>query len=216
MSLVLFDLDRTVLAVNSATLWVRRQWREGRLPAHRMALAGWWLSLYRLGLMQADRALHDAVASLAGASEEELEARTRLFWDQECAASVRPGARTALDLHRREGRRRVLCTSSSAWISRCAVEALALDGYLCTEVEAADGRLTGKIAGTPNFGAGKLVNLKRFAAGAGVPLAEVWFYTDSAADLPLLRAVGHPVCVAPDPRLRREALRRGWPVEDWG
>jgi len=216
MPLALFDLDRTLLSVNSASLWVRRQWREGRLPTGKLALAGWWLGLYRLGLMQADRALYDAVATLAGQREEDLEARTRTFWVEECLPALRPGARAAVERHRAQGHRTALCTSSSAWISRCAVEALDLDDHLCTRVEVVDGTLTGRIAGTPNFGAGKLTNLEQYAAAAGISLGNVWFYTDSAADLPLLRAVGHPVCVAPDPRLAREARLKGWAVEDWG
>ena len=35
------------------------------------------------------------------------------------------------------------------------------------------------------------------------------------ADLPLLEVVGHPVLVAPDPRLRRWGRSRGAPVADW-
>ncbi|MGB9880172.1 MAG: HAD family hydrolase, partial [Anaerolineae bacterium] len=37
--------------------------------------------------------------------------------------------------------------------------------------------------------------------------------TDSHSDLPLLELVGHPVAVNPDPRLKRVAQKRGWPVE---
>jgi phosphoserine phosphatase len=33
--------------------------------------------------------------------------------------------------------------------------------------------------------------------------------------VPLAEAVGEPVIVNPDPRLRREAGRRGWPVLDF-
>ena len=215
MPLALFDLDRTVLAVNSATLWVRRQRREGRLSAPDLALAGWWLGLYRLGLMRADRTLHRAVASMAGQPEAELEARTQVFWREECRTSIRPGARAAIARHRALGHRTALCTSSSAWISRCATAELSLDDYLCTEIEADGPLLTGRILGVPNFGAGKLVKLEAYAARHGFPLDEVWFYTDSAADLPLLLAVGHPICVAPDPRLKSAARRRGWPVERW-
>ena len=47
-------------------------------------------------------------------------------------------------------------------------------------------------------------------------LAEAWFYTDSMSDRPMMEAVRYPVAVNPDPRLRRLALKRGWPVEDWG
>jgi HAD superfamily hydrolase (TIGR01490 family) len=215
VALALYDLDRTAIAVNSATLWVRRQWREGRLSAGNLALAGWWLSLYRLGVMRADKALHQAVASMEGQPEAELERRTGVFWQEECVHAVRPGARRAIERHRAQGHRNVLSTSSSPWISRLAVQELGLDGYLCTEIEVVDGLLTGRIAGTPNFGQGKLTRLAAFARERGIALADVWFYTDSAADLPLMEAVGHPVCVAPDPRLAREARRRGWPVEDW-
>ncbi len=215
MALALFDLDRTAISVNSATLWVRRQWREDRLSASNLVMAGWWLSLYRLGVMRVDNALHQAVASLDGQSEAELEHRTGVFWREECLHAVRPGAREAIERHRAEGHRVVLCTSSSPWISKLAVVELGLDDYLCTEIEAVDGVLTGLIRGTPNFGEGKLVNLERYAGERGIDLEDVWFYTDSAADLPLMLAVGHPVCIAPDPRLAREARRRGWPVERW-
>ena len=215
MALALYDLDRTALAVNSATLWVRRQWREDRLSTGNLVRAGWWLSLYRLGVMHADRALHEAVASMEGQPEAELARRTGIFWDEECLHTVRPGARRAVERHRSLGHRNVLSTSSSPWISRLAVAELGLDDYLCTEIEVVDGLLTGRIAGTPNFGQGKLTRLQAFAAQRGIALEDVWFYTDSAADLPLMLAVGHPVCIAPDPGLAREARRRGWPIEDW-
>jgi phosphoserine phosphatase len=46
-----------------------------------------------------------------------------------------------------------------------------------------------------------------------VDLKASFFYTDSISDLPLLEQVGHPIAVNPDPRLRRIARSRGWPVE---
>jgi phosphoserine phosphatase len=152
---------------------------------------------------------------MEGQPEAELARRTGIFWEEECVSTVRPGAQRAVQRHRELGHAGMLSTSSSPWISRLAVAELGLDGYLCTEIEVVDGLLTGRIAGTPNFGQGKLTRLQAYAGRRGVSLADVWFYTDSAADLPLMLAVGHPVCVAPDPRLAREARRRGWPVEDW-
>jgi phosphoserine phosphatase len=66
------------------------------------------------------------------------------------------------------------------------------------------------------FGAGKLGYAEAYARERGVSLSDCWFYTDSYSDLPVLERMGHPVMVNPDPRLRREAERRGWPVEWWG
>jgi phosphoserine phosphatase len=60
------------------------------------------------------------------------------------------------------------------------------------------------------------VQAESFAREANVGLGECAFYTDSYADLPVLKAVGRPVAVNPDRRLRREATRRGWEVVDWG
>jgi HAD superfamily hydrolase (TIGR01490 family) len=215
VALALYDLDRTAIAVNSATLWVRRQYHEGRIGTVTMIEAGFWLSLYRAGLMRADRALYRAVASMEGQPEDDIAERTAAFWREECLHTIRPGVHEALEHHRSLGHANVLSTSSSPWISRLAVAELGLDGYLCTEIESVDGVLTGRIAGTPNFGQGKLTRLQAYAAERGIALEDVWFYTDSAADLPLMLAVGHPVCIDPDPKLARIARQRGWPTEDW-
>ena len=215
MALALYDLDRTAIAVNSATLWVRRQYREGRIGTLTVIEAGWWLSLYGLGLMRADRALHRAVAAMGGQPEDDIAIRTLTFWREECLHTIRPGARRAIERHGQQGHANVLSTSSSPWISRLAVAELGLDDYLCTEIEVVEGELTGRIAGTPNFGQGKLTRLQAFASARGIALEDVWFYTDSAADLPLMEAVGHPVCIDPDPKLTRIARQRGWSTEDW-
>lgn len=61
----------------------------------------------------------------------------------------------------------------------------------------------------------KLDVARRHAAERGVALADCYFYTDSVRDLALLAEVGHPLVVNPDRRLRREAVRRGWPIEHW-
>ena len=43
-------------------------------------------------------------------------------------------------------------------------------------------------------------------------LSASYAYTDSASDLPMLEAVGHPVAVNPDAKLERHARRNGWPI----
>ena len=80
----------------------------------------------------------------------------------------------------------------------------------------AEGLHTGQPLGEVCFGEGKRLHAEAYAAEAGVPLSACAFYTDSYSDLPVLEVVGRPVAVNPDRRLRREALRRGWPVVDWG
>ncbi len=210
-----FDLDRTVLDVNSASLWVRREVREGYVTLGQALRAGMWIGAYHLGFARMEQAIRDAIASLAGREEAALRARTRAFWEEEVLPAVRPAAREAVARHHAAGELAVLLTSSSVYLSELAAAELGLDGFLCNRFEVRDGRFTGAAVEPLCFGPGKLVHARAFLDERGLSLDRAAFYTDSVSDLPVLEAVGRPVAVTPDPRLAREARRRGWPVEDW-
>ena len=217
MAIAFFDLDLTVLAKNSGGLWVRSELRSGFITRWQALRALGWLVRYQLGSARLDDAILESIASLEGALEAEVKARSLAFYEREVKHLVRPGARAALALHREKGDRVWLLTSSSNYLSEAVVADLSLDGALCNrfEVDAA-GRYTGRPKGTLCFGRGKVEEARRCAEEQRVPLADCTFYTDSASDLPMLEAAGHPVAVNPDPRLRRIASKRGWPVIDWG
>ena len=57
--------------------------------------------------------------------------------------------------------------------------------------------------------------IRALAANEGLDLSQCWAYSDSANDLPMLTAVGHPVAVNPDVTLKRIARENGWPVRDF-
>ena len=209
-----FDLDLTVLACNSATLWIRREVRLGFLPKRDAARAAIWIGLYQLGFARIESAIVGAIAQLEGADEAAMRARTLDFWS-EIADQIRPGATEAIARHLAAGHHLYLLTSSSNYISDPVVTLLGLDGALCTRFEARDGVFTGRPDGALCYGPGKVDHANALAARLGSSLADASFYTDSYSDLPMLESVGRPVAVHPDPRLSRHARRRGWPIEDW-
>jgi HAD superfamily hydrolase (TIGR01490 family) len=210
-----FDLDRTLLSVNSATLWVKRELRLGYISKWSALRGAMWLGLYELGFGRMDDAVRSAIASLEGQAEDEIRARTTAFWHEEVADQIRPGAYAALEAHRSQGEPPVLLTSSSNYLSQLAADALSIDQVCCNRFQVQDGMFTGEPVEPLCFGAGKLVHATSTAQRMGLALSECAFYTDSHSDLPVMEAVGRPVAVHPDPRLRREAQRRGWPIVDW-
>lgn len=107
-----------------------------------------------------------------------------------------------------------LLTTSSTYLSRELAAELGCDGYLCNEMHVADGLFTGGVALPLCFGAGKTTRAAAPAAELGVPMADCTYYGDSYGDVPVLLAVGSPVAVNPDPRLRRFARRRAWRIVD--
>lgn len=217
MSIAFFDFDKTLISRNSGSLWLRHELRAGLITWRTAARASMWLARYNLGLSGLDEAVLEAIALLRDTEEAPLRERTWRFYDDEVQHLYRPGARAALAQHREQGERLVLLTTSSLYIAERAAEQLGLDDVLCSRFELGpDGRFTGLPAGPLCFGEGKRLLAAEYAESKGVPMAETAFYTDSALDLPALRSVGRPVAVNPDPRLRREAKRLGWPVVDWG
>src|SRR3954453_20775280 len=88
-----------------------------------------------------------------------------------------------------------------------------MDGGIGTAYEVGeDGLFTGELGGAFMYGEGKVEAISRFADEHGIDLDESFAYSDSASDLPMLRAVGHPVVVNPDEELARIAREQGWRV----
>lgn len=215
MTIAFFDLDRTLLDVNSGTLWLREEWRRGAIGFVTAARAATWLTRYALGDVDLDRALDHAASVYAGVPVDLMTARVSAWFESDVRHRLRPGAQRALDAHRAAGDAVVLATTSSQFIAASARRAFDMDDAVATTLGVIDGRLDGTIADSA-YGAHKLRQCERWAAEHGTPLAECVFYTDSASDLPLLERVGRPIVVHPDRRLRKIAHQRGWTIEDWG
>ncbi len=215
MAIAFFDLDQTVLSANSGRLWVRREVALGQL-SHRLALtAALWLFQYRLGLSGTEL-VEKAIAVGKGESYAALSSRTKSFYERNVRTLFRPGALKAIETHRRAGDRVVLLTSSTHLLAELVQDELSLDGVLCNRLEVEGGLLTGRTVGPLCYGPGKLVHARAEAEAHGTLLSACAFYTDSFSDLPVLEAVGRPVAVHPDVRLKRHARRRGWEILDWG
>ncbi|MBI5545657.1 MAG: HAD family phosphatase, partial [Deltaproteobacteria bacterium] len=211
------DLDLTVLARNTGALWVRSELRTGHISYWQAIRAAGWLARYHLGFARLEEAILESISSLQGTLESEVRGRTMEFYEREVRHLVRPGALLALQRHRAAGEELWLLTSSSNYLSEAIAAELHIDGTLCNRFEVdPSGRYTGRPSGELCYGPGKVEVALRLARERGVALADCAFYTDSASDLPMLEAVGRPVAVHPDPRLKRIALKRGWPIADWG
>ncbi len=215
-AIAFFDVDKTVLAVNSAALWVRRELRSGHITRLQALRASFWVGLYGLGLIEADDVIRVAIKTLRGARERDVIDRTLEFWREELIGTIRPGARDAIRRHKDAGDLCFLLTSSTNYLSAPIADVLGCDGFLANRFVVDDGVFTGEPVEPVCYGAGKVAHAEACAQKLSIALSECAFYTDSASDLPMLEAVGHPVVVSPDLRLRRVARRRGWTVEDWG
>jgi HAD superfamily hydrolase (TIGR01490 family) len=158
------------------------------------------------------RAAEDGLMLLRGMTPDEMRTLVRDALEPELRPLVYGDA---IDVVRRHQRHGEPCYVVSATLQE-VVETIALDlgfdGALGTVCEVgADGTYTGRSLRALHA-EGKAEALREFAGPYGFGLAESWAYSDSHTDLPFLEAVGHPVAVNPDRRLRAIAHERGWPI----
>lgn len=209
-----FDMDRTVLRIDSGTSWMRFLYRRGEISRFEMARVLYWGMLYRAAVLDMETLARRLVADLAGDPEDDLIAKSKIWHASDVAHQVSPSARRALDTHRRQGDLVVLLTASTQYAAHTVSRSLGIEHTLCSLLEVENGMFTGRLARFC-YGRHKVGIAEAFAAEHGIDLARSFFYSDSYNDLPMLQRVGVPVAVNPDGRLRHHARRQGWQMERW-
>jgi len=210
-----FDLDKTLIQGSSAFQFGRAAYRAG-LMGRRQLLADAIANVrFRLhGATDEDSlALRERIsASLEGTRVTDLE---RLGADVLAGILPRvyPQMLAIAHEHQDAGRRAYIVTAASQELADILARVLAFDGAIGSQIsEVIDGVYTGKPAGLFIYRAGKAEAVVQLAEREGIDLAASYAYSDSESDVPMLRAVGHPVAVNPDPTLARIARKEGWEV----
>ena len=211
-----FDLDRTLIDANSGFIWARYELREGNITRGQFARAAFWTLMYHLSLIDMDQAFDEATRHYRGQSNAVLDTRVRRWFYDEINCRLRPRAAETVAEHRKQGDLLVLLTNSSCFEADVALRAWGFDHRLANNFPADEaGLLIGTYERPMCYGKGKVERAEQFAVEHDVDLEESFYYADSLSDLPMLERVGHPRAVTPDPRLRRAARRRGWPILEW-
>ena len=218
LKLALFDLDRTLLPLDSDHAWGEFTTRLGWTDAAAFKRANdAFYAGYQAGTLDIDSYIRFAVEAVRQRGKVQAEAAHARFMREVIEPAIMPQALALIDAHRRAGESLAIVTATNEFVTRPIARRLGVENLIAIELErGADGWITGAIAGTPSFREGKVERVRQWlnARGLGWGDAKITFYSDSCNDLPLLEKADHPVAVNPDPALREIARRRGWNVLD--
>lgn len=209
-----FDMDRTVLRIDTAMSWMRFLRRRGEVTTFGMARAVYWSMLYKVALLDMESLAARLVADLEGQLESEMLAKAHIWHQSDVSGQVAPKARRAIDEHRAAGDLIVMLTGSTQYAAEVVSRNLDIEHTLCSRLEVRDGLFTGKLEAVC-FGTHKVTQAEDFARRYGIDLDRSVFYSDSYNDLPMLQRVGTAVAINPDGRLYRHARRAGWRIDWW-
>lgn len=210
-----FDLDKTVIAKASMAAFGRTLYRDG-LISRRLMLRALWAQLVFLHLGASQEKLASIRESVLALTKGWDQNRVRTLVREAMEDVVEPiiysEALELIDYHRSQGHRVVIISASPAEIVDPLAEHLGADDSIASISRVdADGRYTGEME-YYSYGPYKAKAMVKLAARHGIDLSASFAYSDSATDLPMLDAVGHPVVVNPDRVLAKLAAERDWEV----
>ena len=218
MNLALFDLDHTLIPIDSDYSWgqftVTLGWRDAE--THTRANDAFY-EQYKAGTLDIHEYIRFSVAPLAEHGAQKSDAAHRRFMDEVIRPAMKPVAFDLVRQHQDAGDTVIIVTATNEFVTRPIAQALGVPELLAMQLARDEsGWYTGEIAGTPTMREGKVLRMEQWLAERQLSWADVesTFYSDSMNDVPLLEKVNHPVATNPDPRLRALAQERGWRILD--
>jgi HAD superfamily hydrolase (TIGR01490 family) len=215
-SAAFFDLDRTLIAGSSAFTLATAARRMRMMPTHELLRDAVTAATFKFrgdhDRGAADNARDRVLGFIRGQRQDDLLALNEVVLPA-LLSKIRPEARRLVDIHRHSGRSTYIVSAAPEELVEPLAVSLGMTAGIGTRGEIDDeGVYTGRLDGPFCYGAGKVDAIQELARWERFDLQQCYAYSDSASDLPMLSAVGHPVAVNPDSKLERHARRHGWPV----
>jgi HAD superfamily hydrolase (TIGR01490 family) len=216
MNLTLFDLDHTLLPIDSDYSWGEFSLKIGWVdPVLFKSKNDQFFADYQAGVLD----IHDYVKFATEAVRlkgPELAAKAQQqFMHEVVLPVIKPSALNLIKQHQDAGDHVMVVTATNEFVTRPIAAALGIQELIAVELaKDSKGWITGEILGTPSFKAGKVARVEAWLSAHQKSWQDVHitFYSDSLNDLPLLEKAQTPVATNPDARLRQLATDRGWRI----
>ena len=216
MKLTLFDLDHTLIPVDSDYEWgvftTQLGWNDAREFSRRNEA---FFAQYRAGTMDIHAYIRFATRALCQHGAIKSESVHGLFMREVIQKAIQPQALQLVQTHQAAGDTVLIVTATNEFVTRPIARAFGVDELIAVNLaRGSDGWITGEIDGIPSFREGKVARVEQWLAQRGMRWedAEISFYSDSTNDLPLLEKSQHPVATNPAPGLEKIAHERGWRI----
>jgi HAD superfamily hydrolase (TIGR01490 family) len=216
-NLALFDLDHTLLPIDSDYEWGQFMVRIGAVDALEYARRNdAFFAQYQAGTLDPVEYLEFALGTLARFPRRQLDAMHAQYMAEVITPAILPQAVELVQRHLDAGDLVAIITATNRFVTEPIARAFDVE-HLIAALPAVDaqGNLTGKLAGTPTSGAGKVEHMHAWLGRLGTPFeafGRSHFYSDSHNDIPLLSVVSHPVATNPSTKLASHASELGWPL----
>jgi HAD superfamily hydrolase (TIGR01490 family) len=219
MNLALFDIDYTLLSIDSDHGWGEFLVRKGVVDPHDYKRKNdMFYGQYSAGTLNLYDYLDFSLAPLAANPRAQLNQWRAEFMQTIVTPAMTQAARETVRRHLDAGDVCAAVTATNAFVTEPIAAAFGIPTLIAVDLEEANGEFTGKPRGIPSFKEGKVTRVEAWLAGMNKQITDFsqsYFYSDSRNDLPLLQRVTHPVAINADAVLIAHAKQHGWPMFQW-
>gem|GEM_PF-129020 len=207
-----FDLDHTLLDRATGNIYAEIMVKKGYMKPSGLLWVIWYTLLYKLNRLPR-REVYVKVLSIMGRYHilEMIKMMDEGFEERILPRLYKEGA-DLIKKHKEMGHITVIATAAGEYIAERVRAQLGADDIIATPLPIKRDRISADSLGPTAFMEGKLQMALSYSKKVGADISECYFYSDSASDLPLLEAVGNPVLVNPQMKLRIATRGKGWPV----
>jgi HAD superfamily hydrolase (TIGR01490 family) len=217
MNLCLFDLDHTLIPIDSDHTWGEFVVRQGWVETAEFARANdAFFAQYQAGTLDIHAYIEFTTRPWRDRPTDEMVRAHERFMRESVSPQIRPAALELVREHQSQGDLVAIVTATNEFVTAPIARAFGVDHLLAVKLaRGPGGNITGRIDGVPSFREGKTVRTEQWLAGLGhhrQDFERISVYSDSANDLPLLEYATHPVATNPSPSLETIAQARGWRI----
>ena len=216
MNLALFDLDNTLLPIDSDYAWGeftnRLGWTD---PIAFKAKNDQFYADYQAGVLDIHDYVRFATQAVKSRGADAGAKAHAQFMQEVILPNLKPQALELVRQHQTAGDHVMIVTATNEFVTRPIAQAFGVQELIAVQLARdSQGWITGEISGTPSFKEGKVHRISEWLSAHQKTWQDVQitFYSDSINDLPLLERAHIPVAVNPDARLRQLATDRGWRI----
>lgn len=215
MSLAIFDLDETLIAGDSCTLFCEFLVAEGIASAEFLQQDVLMMERYHAQTLVFNDYISFLMSPLLALSITDIDALMPRFIEHYITPRIYPEALQLITQYQRQGIRILIISATCEFIVKAIAQQLVIQDVLAVQLCVLNNHYTGEVSGVPSFRQGKVTRLQHWLIDQQESLDGAFFYSDSINDLPLLELIEQPVVTNPDQALMTIAAERNWPVLQW-
>ncbi|MGJ3354733.1 HAD family hydrolase [Providencia sp. Je.9.19] len=214
--LAIFDLDDTLIQGDSSVLWTQYLWDKKIIKDPRFVEADkTMMAQYNAGSLDMATYLRFNLQSLANIKTEQVDLWLDDFIDTIIIPRIYPEGLSTIASYRSQKIPIIVISATVSFIVKKIANKLNADVAMGIDIKQQSGCYTTEIDGIPTFKEGKVKRLMHWVSHQPITDAYIYFYTDSANDLPMCYFADEVFIINGDPRLQQAALEHNWPQYTW-